>query len=65
MLSVKPSLFSNGLIGLVGVVGGIMLPLMGLGVGLTQVVRGAINTPEAITQKMKGKVWDNVSLCAA
>lgn len=41
-----------------------MLPLMGLGVGLTQVVRGAINTPEAITQKMKGKVWDNVSLYA-
>ena len=42
-----------------------MLPLMGLGIGVTQIVRGAINTPEAVRQKMRGKVWDNVRLSAA
>ena len=42
-----------------------MLPLMGLGIGVTQVVRGAINTPEAVRQKIRGKVWDNVRLSAA
>lgn len=39
-----------------------MLPLMGLGIGVTQVVRGAINTPEAVRQKLRGKMWDNVRL---
>ena len=39
-----------------------LLPVTGLGVGLTQAVRGAINTPEAIRESSRGRHWDQV-LC--
>ena len=43
-----------------GVLGAAVLPVVGLGVGVTQVVRGVANTPEAIKQTKKGMHWDKV-----
>ena len=39
-----------------------MLPVVGLGVGVTQVVRGVANTPEAIKQAKKGMCGDTVHM---
>ena len=47
---------------LAGLVGAVLLPVMGIGIGITQAVRGAINTPEAIRESSRGKVWDHVIL---
>lgn len=44
-----------------GLAGAIMLPLLGLGIGVTQAIRGAINTPEAIRESLRGKIWDQAS----
>lgn len=41
-----------------GVAGAVLLPVAGLGIGVTQVVRGAVNTPEAIREVNKGRLWD-------
>ena len=43
-----------------GLAGAVLLPVTGLGVGLTQAVRGAINTPEAIRESSRGRQWDQV-----
>lgn len=43
-----------------GVVGAVALPVVGVGVGVTQIVRGVANTPEAIREQQKGKTWDQV-----
>jgi hypothetical protein len=47
---------------LVGVVGAVMLPIAGVGVGCAQIVRGGVSQVEAIGESSKGKVWDQVSL---
>jgi hypothetical protein len=39
-------------------VGAVVLPVTGVAVGTAQVVRGAVNTPEAIKQASAGKHWD-------
>lgn len=44
-----------------GVAGAVLLPVAGLGVGVTQIVRGAVNTPEAVRELNKGRFWDQVS----
>lgn len=44
-----------------GVVGAVVLPVTGVGVGAVQLVRGVINTPEAVMQSSQGKLWDEVS----
>lgn len=43
-----------------GVAGAVLLPVAGLGVGVAQVVRGAVNTPEAVRELNKGRYWDLV-----
>ncbi len=43
-----------------GVAGAVLLPVAGLGVGVAQVVRGAVNTPEAVRELNKGRYWDQV-----
>eukprot|EP00951_Prasinocladus_malaysianus_P040159 scaffold457661_cov47-Prasinocladus_malaysianus.AAC.1 len=43
----------------VSVVGAVVLPVAGTVVGATQMVRGVINTPEAITESSKGKIWNH------
>ncbi len=50
----KPSIL------LAGVLGAAVLPVMGVGVGVTQMVRGVANTPEAIREAQRGKHWDTV-----
>lgn len=44
--------------GLSGLVSAAVLPVIGVGVGLTQAVRGGLNTPEAIRESRNGKFWD-------
>ncbi len=44
----------------VGVLGAVALPVVGVGVGVAQIVRGVANTPEAIREQQKGKSWDQV-----
>ena len=44
----------------VGVLGAVALPVVGVGVGVAQIVRGMANTPEAIREQQKGKSWDQV-----
>lgn len=44
-----------------GIVGAVVLPVTGVSVGAVQVVRGIINTPEAISRATQGKLWDEVS----
>jgi hypothetical protein len=42
----------------------VALPVVGVGVGVTQIVRGVANTPEAIREQQRGKHWDMVGyLC--
>lgn len=41
-----------------GVVGAVALPVAGVVVGTTQVVRGVANTPGAVKSKAQGKFWD-------
>ena len=41
-----------------GLAGAIVLPATGVAVGLTQVGRGILNTPEAVRERSKGKQWD-------
>ena len=41
-----------------GVAGAVLLPVTGVAVGTAQVFRGIANTPEAIMESNKGKVWD-------
>ncbi|PNW81790.1 hypothetical protein CHLRE_06g260350v5 [Chlamydomonas reinhardtii] len=48
--------FAKGLAS--GVVGAVVLPVTGVGVGAVQLVRGVINTPEAVMQSSQGKLWD-------
>lgn len=42
----------------VGVVGAAVLPVVGVAVGTTQIVRGVVNTPESIVETARGKFWD-------
>ncbi len=44
-----------------GVLGAVALPVVGVGVGVAQIVRGVANTPEAIREQHKGKSWDQVT----
>lgn len=44
-----------------GVAGAVVLPVTGFVVGGAQIVRGAINTPEAVRQSLAGRYWDEVS----
>ena len=41
-----------------GVLGAVVLPVAGTGIGLAQVARGAWNTPEAIYETSRGRFWD-------
>jgi hypothetical protein len=41
-----------------GVLGAVTLPAYGAIVGGVQVARGALNTPEAFSERGKGKIWD-------
>ncbi len=41
-----------------GVLGAVVLPVAGTGVGIAQVARGAWNTPEAIYETSRGRFWD-------
>ena len=43
-----------------GLAGAAVLPVVGVGVGVMQIVRGAANTPEAIREASLGKHWDQV-----
>ncbi|GMH45279.1 hypothetical protein BSKO_13236 [Bryopsis sp. KO-2023] len=50
--------FGKGLA--VGVAGAAVLPVVGVAVGATQIVRGVYNTPEALVEVTRGKYWDNL-----
>jgi len=41
-----------------GLLGLVTLPVSGVVVGAVQVARGAMNTPEAMKEKARGKIWD-------
>ena len=45
-----------------GVLGAVALPVVGVGVGVAQIVRGVAKTPEAIREQQKGKSWDQVCM---
>ena len=45
-----------------GVAGVVVLPVTGMTVGVVQVVRGLVNTPEAVYEATQGKLWDDVSV---
>ena len=42
----------------IGLLGGIFLPVAGMFTGSVQILKGILNTPEAITSNMDGKIWD-------
>lgn len=42
----------------VGVAGAAVLPVVGVAIGATQIVRGVYNTPEAIVETTRGRYWD-------
>jgi len=42
-----------------GLIGGIILPVVGVFVGGGQIIAGMYNTPHAINSKINGKIWDN------
>ena len=42
-----------------GLCAAVALPVLGAGVGITQIARGAYNTPEAIMEANAGKRWDS------
>uniref|UniRef100_A0A7S1IRL5 J domain-containing protein n=2 Tax=Eutreptiella gymnastica TaxID=73025 RepID=A0A7S1IRL5_9EUGL len=42
-----------------GVLGAVVFPVWGTTVGVTQMVRGVINTPEALAEERNGKKWDD------
>ena len=42
-----------------GILGAISLPVYGAVVGSVQLARGAMNTPEALLETRKGKIWDD------
>jgi hypothetical protein len=46
--------------GCAGLVGAVVLPVTGAVIGSTQIIRGIINTPEAIIESGKGKIWNHV-----
>jgi hypothetical protein len=46
-----------------GVIGAAVMPVVGVGVGVVQIVRGVINTGEAIRQSSNNKIWDDVRVC--
>ena len=48
--------FAKGLAA--GIASAVVLPVVGATVGVTQIVRGAMNTPEAIHEANAGKRWD-------
>ena len=37
-----------------------MLPVVGVGIAVTQVVRGAVAEPTAISERLRGREWDQV-----
>ena len=41
-----------------GLVGAVALPVYGAAVGTVQLTRGLLNTPEAMAERARGKVWD-------
>lgn len=49
--------FAKGLAA--GVASAVVLPVVGATVGMTQIVRGAMNTPEAIHEANAGKRWNS------
>lgn len=42
----------------------VALPVVGIAVGVTQVARGIVNTPEALAARATGKHWDQVGALA-
>jgi hypothetical protein len=44
-----------------GILGAVALPAYGAIVGAVQVSRGVLNTPEAIAERSRGKIWDEDS----
>eukprot|EP00873_Tetraselmis_striata_P033314 jgi/Tetstr1/453578/TSEL_040546.t1 len=42
-----------------GALGAVVLPVTGVVIGTTQMVRGLINTPEAIMESSRGKIWNH------
>ena len=48
------------MIAIAGLLAAVALPVVGVGVGVTQIVRGVANTPEALMEQHKGKSWDQV-----
>lgn len=61
LMQVNPVLLIVRLAPVTGVVGAVILPVVGVGVGLTQVGRGIYYTPEAIRESAKGRFWNHVS----
>lgn len=53
--------FAKGVV--TGVATAVVLPVAGIGVGLVQLGRGVANTPTAIMESSKGKVWDEEQRC--
>lgn len=53
--------FAKGVV--TGVATAVVLPVTGVGVGLVQLGRGVVNTPAAIMESSKGKVWDEDQRC--
>ena len=43
-----------------GIASAVLLPVVGVGIGTAQVVRGLVNTPEALRESARGKHWDEV-----
>ena len=50
--------FGKGLA--VGMAGAVVLPVTGVAVGATQMLRGVVNTPEAIYETTRGRYWDHL-----
>ena len=46
-----------------GVAAAAVLPVVGVGIAVTQVVRGAVAEPTAISERLRGREWDQVRLC--
>ena len=44
-----------------GAVSGMVLPIVGATVGVVQICRGVVATPEAIYEPLRGKRWDSVA----
>ena len=60
-VSQKPAVFQHGA-PCAGVAAAAVLPVVGVGIAVTQVVRGAVAEPTAISERLRGREWDQVRL---